>query len=47
MEWLVKESGGGNIMWNFEKFLLDEKGNYLDRFRSMTKPMSKKITSQL
>ena len=47
MEWLVKESKGGNILWNFEKFLLDENGLLIDRFRSITKPMSKKITSKI
>ena len=47
MEWLTKVSGGGDIMWNFEKFLLDEKGQYIDRFRSMVKPTSKKIISKI
>ena len=47
MEWLTKVSGGGDIMWNFEKFLLDENGHYIDRFRSLVKPMSKKIVSKL
>ncbi len=47
MEWLIVESGGGDIMWNFEKFLVDENGQYLDRYRSMTKPSSNKIISRL
>lgn len=47
MEWLIKESKGGNILWNFEKFLLDENGFLIDRFRSITKPMSEKITSKI
>lgn len=28
----------GSIKWNFEKFLLDENGKLIRRFRSMTKP---------
>ena len=37
----------GDIKWNFEKYLLDDRGMLLDRFRSMTKPNSKKITDYL
>ncbi len=37
----------GDIMWNFEKYLVDENGNLIDRFRSMTKPDSDKIISLL
>ncbi len=37
----------GDIMWNFEKYLIDENGNLIDRFRSMTKPNSDKIISLL
>jgi glutathione peroxidase len=33
----------GPIRWNFEKFLLDENGHLIHRFRSMTKPMSDEI----
>ena len=47
MEWLVKESKGGDILWNFEKFLVDEEGKLIDRYRSTVKPLSKKITSVL
>lgn len=38
-------TGKSNIKWNFEKFIIDKKGNVVDRFRSITKPESKKITS--
>ena len=38
-------TGKSNIKWNFEKFIIDKEGNIVDRFRSMTKPESKKITS--
>lgn len=37
----------GEIKWNFEKFLLDENGKLIHRFRSQTTPMSKDITQYL
>jgi glutathione peroxidase len=37
-------TGKSSIKWNFEKFIIDKKGNIVDRFRSVTKPESKKIT---
>lgn len=33
----------GPIKWNFEKFLLDEVGNLINRFRSTVKPTAQKI----
>ena len=33
----------GDIRWNFEKFLIDKDGNLVRRFRSGTKPDSKKL----
>jgi len=38
---------GSSVKWNFQKYLIDENGNYIDYFYSMTKPMSSKITKQL
>ena len=38
-------TGKSPIKWNFEKFIIDKEGNIIDRFRSITKPDSKKITS--
>lgn len=38
-------TGKSSIKWNFEKFIIDKKGNIIKRFRSITKPDSKKITS--
>lgn len=32
------------VTWNFQKYLIDENGVYIDYFYSMTKPMSSKIT---
>jgi glutathione peroxidase len=37
----------GDIKWNFEKFLIDENGHLIHRYRSGTKPLSTEITSQL
>jgi len=37
----------GDIRWNFEKFLIDENGNLVHRFRSAVTPLSKDITQYL
>lgn len=37
----------GEIKWNFEKFLLDENGKLIHRFRSAVKPMDPAITGNL
>lgn len=37
----------GEIKWNFEKFLIDENGKLIHRYRSAIKPLSTEITSQL
>lgn len=34
-----------NIKWNFQKYLIDEKGNLMDFFYSTTSPISSKIIS--
>jgi glutathione peroxidase len=39
------KTGKSDIKWNFEKFIIDKEGNVVDRFRSMTKPEGKKVTS--
>ncbi len=46
-DWLTNNSvtGKSSIKWNFEKFIVDKEGNIVDRFRSVTKPDSKKMTS--
>ena len=35
---LKAETGGGAITWNFEKFLVDRKGNVVERFAPPTSP---------
>lgn len=37
----------GAIKWNFEKFLIDENGKLIRRYRSGTKPMSDEILSAI
>jgi glutathione peroxidase len=37
----------GEIKWNFEKFLIDEHGKLVHRFRSKVTPMSEEITKNL
>ena len=38
---------GGDITWNFEKFLIDENGKLIHRYRSTIKPLSDEITKAL
>ncbi|WEK21490.1 MAG: glutathione peroxidase [Candidatus Pedobacter colombiensis] len=37
----------GDINWNFEKFLINEKGQLVHRFRSKVKPLDEEITKNL
>ena len=37
----------GDINWNFEKFLINEKGQLVHRFRSKVTPMSEELTKNL
>lgn len=37
----------GEIKWNFEKFLIDEKGKLIHRYRSKVSPMDEILTGQL
>jgi glutathione peroxidase len=37
----------GEIKWNFEKFLLDENGKLIHRYRSAVKPLDPVITSKI
>jgi glutathione peroxidase len=37
----------GDIKWNFEKFLLDNKGNLVARYPSATKPLDKDIVTRI
>lgn len=37
---LVSESGGDEVSWNFEKFLIGPDGKFVKRFKSAVKPKS-------
>ncbi|NNK83488.1 MAG: glutathione peroxidase [Flavobacteriaceae bacterium] len=47
-KWLTSEELNGttnsSVKWNFQKYIVNEKGQFVDYFYSMTKPMSSKIT---
>jgi glutathione peroxidase len=49
--WLTKKENNGvknsSVKWNFQKYLVDENGNLIDYYFSLTKPMSQKITKHL
>ena len=50
-QWLTNKSLNGqknsSVKWNFQKYLVDGEGNFVDYFYSITKPQSKKITAYL
>ncbi len=49
--WLTKKELNGvkssSVKWNFQKYLIDENGKYIDFYYSLTKPLSSKITKHL
>ncbi|MFT6323881.1 MAG: glutathione peroxidase [Halieaceae bacterium] len=49
--WLTQKAENGmedsNVKWNFQKYLVSEKGDYIDMFSSGVNPLSEEITSQL
>lgn len=49
--WLTKKEKNGKlnstVKWNFQKYLVDDKGHLVDVFYSVTKPTSSKITKYL
>lgn len=50
-KWLTNKSLNGfkdsTVKWNFQKYLINPKGNLIDYFYSTTSPKSKKITKYL
>lgn len=49
-KWLCSQENNdftGDIKWNFEKFLIDETGQLIHRFRSGTKPDSEELISKI
>ena len=50
-KWLTSKELNGkkssSVKWNFQKYLVDDKGDLVDYYFSITKPMSSKITKHL
>ena len=50
-KWLTSKDLNGkkssSVKWNFQKYLVDDKGKLIDYYFSITKPMSSKITKHL
>lgn len=50
-KWLTKKALNGrksaSVKWNFQKYLVDERGQLVDYYFSSTKPLSGKITKHL
>jgi glutathione peroxidase len=49
--WLIQKDKNGvkssKVKWNFQKYLVDDKGQLVDYYFSTTKPLSLKITKHL
>lgn len=49
--WLTNKASNGvsdsSVKWNFQKYLVNDKGELIDYFYSATSPLSKKITKHL
>ena len=50
-KWLTSKEMNGKtnstVKWNFQKYLINDEGNLVDYYFSMTKPTSEKITKHL
>jgi len=49
-KWLTSQENPdftGDIRWNFEKFLLDENGKLVHRYRSGTNPLDKDLINAI
>ena len=50
-KWLTEQKtqpeGPGAVSWNFNKFLLDRKGQAVYRFGSKTEPLSKELVEAI
>ena len=44
-QWLRESTGGDDVQWNFEKFLVGRDGTVIDRFSPMVTP--EQIAEQL
>ena len=47
-KFLVDEKGNSKeVAWNFEKFLIDKNGNFIERFTSGDSPLGDKVTTKI
>jgi glutathione peroxidase len=50
-DWLTNKELNGSlnsiVKWNFQKYIVDKDGEFVNYFYSTTKPLSRKITSIL
>lgn len=46
-KYLTENTKGGEISWNFEKFLIGPDGNIIERFKPRTKPEDKKLVDAI
>ena len=50
-QWLTQKARNGkqnsSVKWNFQKYLIDEHGEFIDFFYSITKPFNSRITKHL
>lgn len=42
--WLISSTGGDDIEWNFAKFLIDQKGQIVERWKPDVKPDSSEVS---
>ncbi|WP_245780685.1 glutathione peroxidase [Lutibacter maritimus] len=49
--WLTNKDLNGSksstVKWNFQKYLVDEQGNFIDFYYSITNPLATEITSKI
>ena len=49
--WLTSKSKNGvldsSVKWNFQKYLIDENGQFVEMFASNLNPMDSKLTSKI
>ena len=50
-KWLTNKNKNGkssnSVKWNFQKYLVDPEGKFVEYYYSITKPLSEKITKNL
>lgn len=46
-EFLTKSTGGSEVRWNFEKFLINQQGVVVERFNSNVKPSDPKLVAEI